>query len=183
MFLIEGLEKLKLMPKCMSALLPSLQHLYISNCPVVELSEGCLPSNVKEMFLLNCFKLVASLKGSWGNNRSLKLFYIGNVDVECFPGEGLLPLSLGHLAIYDCPNLKKLDYRGLCHLSSLQFVNLCNLPILQCLPEEGLPKSISKLRIEGCPLLEQRCKKKGGEDWEKIAHIKSIIVYDKKVNI
>ncbi|XP_047150641.1 putative disease resistance RPP13-like protein 1 [Vigna umbellata] len=153
-FSIKGLEKLKSMPKCMSALLPSLNQLYIHSCPVVELSEGCLPSNVKKMSLLHCSKLVASLKGAWGTNHSLKVLDIGNVDVECFPGEGLLPLSLSYLEISDCPNLKKLDFRGLCQLSSLQNLTLLDCPILQYLPEEGLPKSISLLVIENCPLLK-----------------------------
>ncbi|WVZ03282.1 hypothetical protein V8G54_024088 [Vigna mungo] len=175
-FFIAELEKLKLMPKCMSALLPSLNPLYIRNCPVVELSDGCLPSNVKEMYLRNCSKLVASLKGAWGTNPSLNILYIGNMDVECFPGEGLLPLSISNLEIADCSNLKKLDYRGLCHLSSLQKLILRNCSILQCLPDEGLPESISQLNIIGSMSLEQRCKKQEGEDWEKIAHIKSIIV-------
>ncbi|BAT96935.1 hypothetical protein LR48_Vigan11g153800 [Vigna angularis] len=157
--IIAGLEKLKSMPKCMSALLPSLNNLYISNCPALELSEECLPSNVKEMFVENCSKVLASLKGAWGTNPSLKVLNIGKVDLECFPGEGLLPLSLGRLVIHDCPNLKKLDYRGLCHLSSLQTLILRNCPVLQCLPEEGLPKSISELKMSGCLLLKQRCQK------------------------
>ncbi|BAT96937.1 hypothetical protein VIGAN_09026400 [Vigna angularis var. angularis] len=158
-FNIRGLKKLKSMPKYMSALLPSLNRLDIFYCPALEMSEGYLPSNVKKMFLGDCSKLVASLKGAWGTNPSLKILYICNVDLECFPGEGLLPLSLDHLEIYDCPNLKKLDYKGLCHLSSLQTLVLRDCPILQCLPEEGLPKSISKLEIVDCLLLKQRCKK------------------------
>ncbi|QCD85731.1 disease resistance protein RPM1 [Vigna unguiculata] len=182
-FSIAGLEKLKSMPKCMSTLLPSLNYLYIDDSPVVELSEGCLPSNLKEMRLLNCSKLVASLKGAWGTNPSLKDLHIENLDVEFFPGEGLLPLSLGNLEIYDCPNLKKLDYKGLCHLSSLEKLDLFDCPLLQCLPEEGLPKSISDLEIRNCPVLKQRCKKQEGEDWEKIAHIKNIQVDYKEVNI
>ncbi|XP_068491379.1 putative disease resistance RPP13-like protein 1 [Phaseolus vulgaris] len=175
-FNIEELEKLKSMPKCMCALLPSLTYLRINNCPGVELSERCLPSNLKEMSLLNCSKLVASLKGAWGTNPSLEYLCIEEKDVECFPGEGLLPVSLTQLYIQHCPNLKKLDYKGLCHLSSLQtmFIQFC--PVLQCLPEEGLPESISSLRIDGCPLLHQRCKKEEGEDWEKIAHIKDLWV-------
>jgi len=170
---IKGMEKLKSLPKCMSALLPSLNKLCIHDCPGVEFSDECLPSNLSHMKLLNCSKLVASLKGALGVNPSLEILRISDIDVESFPDEGLLPLSLTELEIDDCPNLKKLEYKGLCHLSSLQKLILDNCPILQCLPEEGLPKSISALRILGCPLLEQRCRK-GGEDREKIAHIKSI---------
>ncbi|ESW05601.1 hypothetical protein PHAVU_011G193500 [Phaseolus vulgaris] len=181
---IEELEKLKLMPKLMSTLLPSLNHLYIYNCPGVELSEGCFPSNMKEMRLFSCSKLITSLKkGVWGTNPSIEFLFIQNVDVECFPGEGLLPVSLTKLYINYFPNLKKLDYRGLCHLSSLQKLVIENCPILQCLPEEGLPESISELRIESCPLLKQRCKKEEGEDWEKIAHIKTIWLDMEAVNI
>ncbi|QCD85737.1 disease resistance protein RPM1 [Vigna unguiculata] len=153
-FRIVGLEKLKSMPKRMSSLLPSLNNLFIFDCPEVEFSEGCLPSNLNVMFLLNCFKLVASLKGAWGTNPSLKSLYIHKVDLECFPDEGLLPPSLTKLSIDNCPNLKKLNYRGLCHLSSLQRLSLYNCPILQCLPEEGLPESISELEIKDCPLLK-----------------------------
>ena len=180
-FYIEGLEKLKSMPKRMSALLPSLNHLYILNCPGMVFFKGCLPSNLKHMNLLNCSKLVASLKGALGANSSLQILKILGADVESFPDESLLPLSLTTLEIDDCPNLNKLDYRGLCHVSSLEYLSLRNCPVLQCLPEEGLPDSISNLSIEGCPLLKQRCKK-GGEDWEKIAHIKSIWVDSEGVN-
>ena len=168
-FHIEELGKLKSMPKLMSALLPSLYRLDINNCPGVELSEGCLPSNLKEMSLLNCSKLITSLKkGVWGTNPSIEFLSIQKVDVECFPGEGLLPVSLSKLWILHCPNLKKLDYRGLCHLSSLQELTIYKCPILQSLPEEDLLESISKLSITECALLKQRCKTKDNE-WEKIA--------------
>jgi len=161
-FCIKGLEKLKAMPKRMSALLPSLNNLYISDCPGVELSDGCLPLNLKRISLLNCSKLVASLnKGVWGTNPSIQSFCIGKEDVECLPGEGLLPLSLTNLDIIDCPNLKKLDYRGLCHLSSLKTMLIENCPVLQCLPEEGLPESILLLKIRDCPLLQSPYKEKG----------------------
>jgi len=109
-FWIEGLEKLKTMPKRMSALLPSLIFMYIYDCPEVELYEGCLPSNLKEMYLLNCSKVVASLKkGVWETNPSIKSLFIQKEDAKCFPGEGLLPVFLTQLHKKDCPNLKKLD--------------------------------------------------------------------------
>ncbi|ESW05590.1 hypothetical protein PHAVU_011G192500 [Phaseolus vulgaris] len=176
-FSIEELKKLKSMPKCMSVFLPSLIYLYIKDCPGVDLSEGCLPSNLKDVHMFNCSKLVVALKkGVWGINPSIESLSIGKDDVECFPDEGLLPLSLTKLCISDCPNLKKLDYRGLCQLSSLNILVIDNCPILQCLPKEGLPESISNLCIANCLLLQRRCKKEEGEDWEKIAHIKTIYI-------
>ncbi|QCD85750.1 internalin A [Vigna unguiculata] len=171
---IVKLEKLKLMPKHMSALLPSLDYMCVWVCPRVELSEGSLPSNLREMRLWNCSKLVASLNGVWGTNHSLKSLYIGKVDVEFFGGEDLLPISLTRLDICHCPNLKKLDCNIFCHLSSLESLELVSCPNLQCLPEEGLPKSVSYLKIKDCLLLTQRCKKEEGQDREKIAHIKFI---------
>ncbi|QCD85730.1 hypothetical protein DEO72_LG3g250 [Vigna unguiculata] len=171
---IIGSEKLKSMPKRMCAHLPSLEHMLINNCPGVELSEGCLPSNLKELHILNCPKLVVSLKEALLGNHSLQVLRISSEDIESFPDEGLLPLSLTKIEINDCPMLKKLDYRGLCHLSSLRELIIRSCPILQSLPEEGLPESISDLKILECPLLQQLYKKQEGEDWEKIAHIEYI---------
>ncbi|KAK8469889.1 hypothetical protein PHAVU_004G009581 [Phaseolus vulgaris] len=90
---------------------------------------------------------------------------------ECFPDEVLLPRSLTSLNISFCRNLKKMHYKGLCHLSSLR-LEFC--PSLECLPAEGLPKSISSLTIRACPLLKERCRNPDGEDWGKIAHIQKL---------
>ncbi|CAJ1977962.1 unnamed protein product [Sphenostylis stenocarpa] len=164
-FYIANLEILKSLPEHKPELLPSLTNMWITDCPGVEFSDG--------LKLSNCSKPVASLKEAWGANPSLERLFISEEDVESFPGEGLLPLSLTTLTIYDCPNLKKLDYNGLSKLSSVEELFLRKCPILQCLPEEGLPESISTLQIINCPLLKQSCKKQG-EDWEKIADIKNI---------
>ncbi|WVZ02903.1 hypothetical protein V8G54_023709 [Vigna mungo] len=166
-------------PERVHILLPCLEFLSIRDCPRFEsFSDGCLPSNIKRMYLTNSSKLVASLKGSFGNNPSLEtLFIIGKLDAESFPDEGFLPRSLTSLGIYDCQHLKKLDYKGLCHLPSLKELLLVNCPRLQCLPDEGLPKSISYLTISGnCPLLKQRCKYPGGQDWGKIAHVQNLSI-------
>ncbi|XP_014489569.1 putative disease resistance RPP13-like protein 1 [Vigna radiata var. radiata] len=153
----------------------SLKSLWIEDCPrLVSFPEGGLPSNLNDMRLNNCSRLVCSLKGAFGDRSSLESLWIEGMDAECFPGEGLLPLSLTSLTICDCPNLEKLDYKGLYQLSSLRRLTLVSCPNLQCLPEEGLPRSISYLCIGDCPLLEQRCQTEGGEDWEKIAHIQNL---------
>ncbi|BAT89336.1 hypothetical protein VIGAN_06026800 [Vigna angularis var. angularis] len=166
-------------PERVHILLPCLEFLSIRDCPRFEsFSDGCLPSNIKRMYLTNSSKLVASLKGSFGDNPSLEtLFIIGKLEAESFPDEGFLPLSLTSLGIYDCQHLKKLDYKGLCHVPSLKELLLVNCPSLQCLPDEGLPKSISYLTISGnCPLLKQRCKYPGGQDWGKIAHVQNLSI-------
>ncbi|XP_047158841.1 putative disease resistance RPP13-like protein 1 [Vigna umbellata] len=153
----------------------SLKSLWIEDCPrLVSFPDGGLPSNLNDMRLSNCSRLVCSLKGAFGDRSSLESLWIEGMDAECFPGEGLLPLSLTSLTICDCPNLEKLDYKGLYQLSSLRRLTLVSCPNLQCLPEEGLPRSISYLCIGDCPLLEQRCQTEGGEDWEKIAHIQNL---------
>jgi len=166
------------LPERMHILLPCLEFLSIRDCPKVEsFSDGCLPSNIKRMYLTNSSKLIASLKGSFGNNTSLEALFIGKLDAQSFPDEGFLPLSLTSLRIYDCQNLEKLDYKGLRHLSSLKELFLVNCPSLQCLPDEGLPKSISYLTISGnCPLLKQRCQQPQGQDWGKIAHVQNLSI-------
>jgi len=154
----------------MQILLPSLTELQIISCPEVEAFPDV--SNVKIMYL-SSLKLIASLRETLDANTCLESLCIIKVDVEYFPDEILLPSSLTSLQIDDCRNLKKMEYKGLCHLSSL---SLYDCPNLQCLPEEGLPKSISSLDIWKCPLLEQRCQNPEGEDWGKIAHIQNLTV-------
>ncbi|KHN20832.1 Putative disease resistance RPP13-like protein 1 [Glycine soja] len=173
---IRWCPQLESLPGSMHILLPSLKELRIEDCPRVEsFPEGGLPSNLKEMELCKSSSgLMASLKGALGDNPSLESLEIEKLDAESFPDEGLLPLSLTHLRIRDFRNLKKLDYKGLCQLSSLKELFLDDCPNLQQLPEEGLPKSISSLSIYGCPNLKQRCQNPGGEDWPKIAQIPTV---------
>ena len=153
-----------------------LNDLKIIDCPQVEMfPDGGLPSNIKDVSL-SSFKLIATLRENLDANTCLESLCIENVDVESFPDDVLLPHSITVLRISDCPNLKKMDYKGLCHLSSLT-LHAC--PNLQCLPEDGLPKSISSLEIWNCPLLEQRCQNPEGQDWKKIAHIEKLSVRSK----
>nr|ACZ74687.1 CNL-B9 [Phaseolus vulgaris] len=162
-----------LFPKPMQILFPSLTRLNITNCPQVELfPDGGLPLNIKHMSL-SCLKLIASLRDNLDPNTCLEHLSIEHLDVECFPDEVLLPHSLTSLRIQYCPNLKKMHYKGLCHLSSLTLVSC---PSLQCLPAEDLPKSISSLTILNCPLLKERYRNPDGEDWAKIAHIQKLDV-------
>jgi hypothetical protein len=163
----------------MHTLFPSLTSLIIKYCPQLELfSDGGLPSSLEYLCVIGCSKiLIASLKWAWGIHTSLEELHIEKVDVESFPDQGLHPLSVNTLNIINCPNLKDLDYKGLCHLSCLEVLSISGYPSLQCLPMEGLPKSISTLQIWGnCPLLKPRFRKPNGEDWEKIRHIQCVII-------
>ena len=93
----------------------------------------------------------------WGLQRlhSLKLLVIvGDYrDVESFAEEDLLPTSISYLGIGGFPNLRSLDKKSLQHLTSLQQLAIMKCPELKHMPEEGLPVSISYLRIEECPRL------------------------------
>ncbi|XP_027909234.1 putative disease resistance protein At3g14460 [Vigna unguiculata] len=156
---IRDCPKFESLPANMHMLLPSLTMLSIKDCPRLEsFPDGGLPPNLCEMRLMNCSRLIGLLKGALGDNPSLKNLWIENVDAECFPDEGLLPFSLTSLIITYSPNLIQLDYKGLYQLSSLETLTLYSCPNLRRLPKEGLPKSVSCLEIDDCPLLEQRCK-------------------------
>ncbi|XP_047158840.1 putative disease resistance RPP13-like protein 1 [Vigna umbellata] len=175
---IEKCPKFESLPESMHTLLPSLMRLSIYDCQKLEsFPHGGLPSNLNFVKLQNCCStLIGSLKGALRAN-TLKSLWIGLVDAECFPDEGLLPLSLTSLCIYCFENLKKLDYEGLRQLSSLEKLSLRDCPNLESLPEEGLPESISQFSISGnCPLLKHRCQKEVGEDWEKISQIQNLDV-------
>lgn len=170
-FNISKLKNLKSLPECMHVLLPSIDKLSIDDCPQLEsFSDGGLPSSLRNLFLVKCSKLlINSLKWALPTNTSLSNMYIQELDVESFPNQGLLPLSLTYL--------KQLDYKGLENLPSLRTLSLNRCPNIQCLPKEGLPKSISTLQILGnCSLLKQRCKKPNGEDYRKISQIECVMI-------
>ncbi|XP_027911076.1 putative disease resistance RPP13-like protein 1 [Vigna unguiculata] len=177
---IEKCPKFESLPANMHMLLPSLVGLHIEDCPTLEsFPDGGLPSNLNYIRLGNCFRLVGLLKGALGDSSSLESLGISTPDAECFLDGGLLPTSLTELQFLECQNLEKLDYKGLLQLSSLRRLYLLDCPNLQRLPEEGLPKSISSLHIIDCPLLKQRCQE-GGEDWEKVAHIRNLYICSRK---
>ncbi|KAM5585640.1 putative disease resistance RPP13-like protein 1 [Rosa sericea] len=181
---VEKCPKLRSFPQHMHNLLPSLCHLFVDDCPELEsFPEGGLPSKLESMCIWRCKKLIGN-RMQWGLPTLTSLEFL-SVDlrgceqvVDSFPDEGLLPPTLSQLRIY---GISKLDGKGFTQLTSLEQLWIYNCPELRCLPDEGLPTSLSYLHIEDCPLLEQRCQRETWEEWPKIAHIKSIYINDKSI--
>ena len=155
-----------------------MQYLYIVDCPELEsFPEDGLPSKLCTLRVKSCSKFVAH-RMDWNLQtlQSLRDFSIGGDcgGVESFPEEGLLPATLAHLEINGLSSLKTLDLKSLQQLTSLKSLCINQCSQLQELPEEGLPTSLVTLSIVGCPILEERCQREKGEDWNTISHILDI---------
>ncbi|XP_048426023.1 putative disease resistance protein At3g14460 [Pyrus x bretschneideri] len=168
---IRDCEKLEALPEDMHNL-NSLEELRI------DYREG-LPFPPNLTFLsINKVKSCKSLwKLEWGLQRlnSLRMLWISGEDpdtVSFRPDmvrmEMLLPKSVTELIIVGFPNLKKLSGKGFQFLTSLQSLRLFNCPKLASIPEEGLPPSLERLDIFGCPVLKERCQP------GKVSHIPRI---------
>ncbi|KAL9349263.1 hypothetical protein Peur_056518 [Populus x canadensis] len=172
-------KNLKLLPESMPSLLPSLNRLEIFGCSEVELCpEGGFPSTLQLLWIRNCNKLIAG-RMQWGLQTLPSLSHLdigGDENVESFPEEMVLPSNLTSLSIYDLQHLKSLDYKGLQHLTSLRALTISNCPLLDSMPEEGLPSSLSSLFIFSCPMLGESCEREKGKDWPKISHIPHITI-------
>ncbi|XP_028775318.1 putative disease resistance RPP13-like protein 1 [Neltuma alba] len=170
---VDELKNLKSLPEKMRIFFPSLTCLVIRCCPQVEsFSEEDLPSNLQYLDVLECPKLVASRMG-WhlSSLTSLHHLGIGEVDDESLPDIGLLPPTITSLSFHNCPNLRSLEHKGLCHLSSLEGLGIHGCPKLEHLPKEGLPNSLCLLRVIGCPLLNKKIQKQNGKYRAFISHI------------
>ncbi|XP_059455887.1 putative disease resistance RPP13-like protein 1 [Corylus avellana] len=173
---------LRSLPDKMHILLSSVKDLRIEDCPKVEsFPEGGLPSNLESISIFNCDKLFASRMG-WGLQKlpSVRMLSIRcqSEDMESFPEAGLLPTNLPSLHISRSANLKYLNNEGLRHLTSLETLSIRDCPMLKCMPEDGLPASLSLLKISGCPLLKKEWQRKKGKEWQKIAHVSSKLIDD-----
>ncbi|KAF3437348.1 hypothetical protein FNV43_RR20101 [Rhamnella rubrinervis] len=136
---------------------PRLQFLSLNTCP--KLNGGCLPDYLPSLVhleIIECEQLT-----------TLGIHHSQDIAVDSFPEEALLPTSSRTLDI--------------CHLTNLKSLRITHCSQLQCLPERGLPTSLSNLQIRGCPLLDQRCQRDIGEDLSKIAHISRVFLDFKAV--
>ncbi|KAG7945832.1 hypothetical protein I3843_14G008500 [Carya illinoinensis] len=179
-FILNNCESLRSIPGKMHLFLPSLRYLELINCPEVEsFPEGGLPSNLKQIVIYRCKKLIANWKG-WGLQilPSLEWLDIGgeSENVESFPGELLLPTTLTNLKILSFAKLKSLDNEGFRHLTSLVQLVIWDCPKLEYLPEDGFPSSLHYLRMGDCPVLLKDLKSKKGKEWLKVARVREIFI-------
>jgi Leucine-rich repeat (LRR) protein len=97
-----------------------------------------------------------------------------------------VPHQLQHLTALE--TLYIMDFKGegfeealpewLGNLSSLQSLRIYNCKNLKYLPSSTAIQRLSKLKElriwEGCPHLEENCRKENGSEWPKISHIPTI---------
>ncbi|KAG2668831.1 hypothetical protein I3760_14G008400 [Carya illinoinensis] len=177
-FIVIDCVGLRSMPEKMHLFLPSLCYLKLINCPEVEsFPEGGLSSNLKQIAIFWCKKLIANWK-QWDlqilpSLEWLEIFGRNSENhVESFPGGLLLPTTLTNLRISSFENLKSLDDEGFQHLTSLVELVIINCRKLRNMPEEGFPTSLHRLEIQNCDsVLKEELVRKQGKEWLKVARV------------
>ncbi|XVF30867.1 hypothetical protein REPUB_Repub16aG0094800 [Reevesia pubescens] len=140
-------------------LLTKLEHLQIDGCHSINLHMEPAEEEVPQDLHLN-----------------LKTFSISESEVlEELPRlllEGSAS-TLQHIRLDRLP-LKVLP-EWLQNLTSLQKLEISKCNCLSSLPE-GMNRltALTQLKIRGCKSLSERCRRDGGEDWPKIAHVQDV---------
>ncbi|KAJ9685831.1 hypothetical protein PVL29_017767 [Vitis rotundifolia] len=156
-----------------------IQELGLWDCPELLFQREGLPSNLRQLQFQSCNKLTPQVE--WGLQRLTSLTFLGMKggceDMELFPKECLLPSSLTNLSIWNLPNLKSFDSRGLQRLTSLLELKIINCPELQLqsLTEVGLQHltSLKRLHISECPKLQYLTKQRL-QDSSSLPHLISL---------
>ena len=161
-------------------LFTNLHSLALYDCPWLESFFGRqLPFNLCSLRIEICPNLTAS-REEWGlfQLNFLKQLCVSDdfKILESFPEESLLPSTINSLELINCSNLRIINYKGLLHLTSLEYLYIEDCPCLERLPEEDLPSSLSTLSIHDCPLLKKLYQREQGERWHTICHIPSVTI-------
>ncbi|GAY66499.1 hypothetical protein CUMW_249240 [Citrus unshiu] len=173
--------------------LTSLQELTIGRgVELPSLEEDGLPTNLHSLTIDGNMEIWKSVI-EWGRGfhrfSSLRHLAIKGCDDDMvsFPPEDIrlgtalpLPASLTSLTISRFPNLERLS-SSIVDLQNLTELNLVDCPKLKYFPEKGLPSSLLRLYIDECPLIEEKCRKDGGQYWDLLTHIPRVAIDYKSV--
>ncbi|CAA7018873.1 unnamed protein product, partial [Microthlaspi erraticum] len=174
--LLSNCRNLKELPADLSTF-TSLMSIHINDCPKLEdIPDQGFPKSLMTLCISRCQKLrpkVEWFMSRLGNLRDLEIDGGNDVDTESFPDKDLLPRSLYSLRIRDFKNLQTLNYQGTQGLRALGILEISGCDKLASLPDEGLPSSLSLLRINGCPVLKDKICKRDME-WFKIKDIQLV---------
>ncbi|KDO39680.1 hypothetical protein CISIN_1g039689mg [Citrus sinensis] len=151
---IKGCDALESLPEAwMQNSSTSLESLAIDSCDsLTYIARIQLPPSLKRLIIFRCDNL------RFNSLRKLKISG-GCPDLVSSPR---FPASLTELKISDMPSLERLSSIGE-NLTSLKFLDLDNCPKLKYFSKQGLPKSLLRLIIDECPLIEKRCRKDKGK--------------------
>ncbi|GAY61493.1 hypothetical protein CUMW_210410 [Citrus unshiu] len=185
-----SLKRLEALPKGLHNL-TSLQELTIGRgVELPSLKEDGLPTNLQSLTIegnMEIWKSMIERGRGFHRFSSLRQLTIINCDDDMvsFPpkaddkrlGTALpLPASLTSLWISGFPNLERLS-SSIVDLQNLASLYLGDCPKLKYFPEKGLPSSLLQLDIWGCPLIEEKCRKDGGQYWDLLTHIPDVTIY------
>ena len=133
----------------MKYLVPNLKELCIERCPKLEpFSLGLLPSNLKQLEIRDCDKLLTC-----------------HIEWSHLPSITKLRISTPFDTLY-C--------NGLQHLTSLQELEILYSHKLEKIEGGMLPPFLQRLHISDCCPLKERCRNKDEEIWPKISHVPCI---------
>ncbi|KAL1540406.1 hypothetical protein AAHA92_24763 [Salvia divinorum] len=157
----EGLEALK-----------ELTRLNLESCRTMRyLPEGMLRhlTALEDLTIWKCPELL-ELPKDIKHLHNLKFLVLRDL-----PKMTRLPQAIEHLTylfLRDLPKLESLPDQ----LPSLNTLVVAYCPKVVLIPAL---QNLTQLTVVGCPQLERRCQRGSGEDWHKIAHVRSIYISPK----
>ncbi|KAK7392864.1 hypothetical protein VNO78_21314 [Psophocarpus tetragonolobus] len=190
------------LPEKEIAELTSLEHLRFHACDKLEsLSEEMQLSNLKTLVFDKCGTLKSLSFNLIKNVENLMIKDCENLELSMDLGNQIPNSRIHFLTLLGLPRLVSLPQwiQGSKNTLQVLLIGYCKnlkelpewLPTLTCLKTLAIgdcPKLLSltdnmhdltnleNLEISGCPELCKRCQREVGQDWNKISHVKNVII-------